>query len=148
MPDRSHRPHAQAKATKRAKRAVETLAKDLLDLYAARSVAAGHAFASDDTAAKAFSASFEYEETPDQLQAIINVTQAMETPHPMDHLVCGDVGYGKTEVAMRAAFKTAMYGKQTAILVPTTLLAQQHFRTFSSRFAAFPAKVAKCRVTL
>jgi transcription-repair coupling factor (superfamily II helicase) len=130
-----------ARATKRVKRAVEQLAKDLLALYASRSIAAAHAFPPDGPAAEAFAAGFEYEETPDQQRAIEAVSRALEQPHPMDLLVCGDVGYGKTEVAMRAAFKVAMEGKQTAVLVPTTLLAQQHARTFAARFAPFPIRV-------
>jgi transcription-repair coupling factor (superfamily II helicase) len=129
------------RATKRVKRAVEKLAKDLLALYASRSIADAHAFPPDGPAAEAFAAGFEYEETPDQQRAIEAVGRALEQPHPMDLLVCGDVGYGKTEVAMRAAFKVAMEGKQTAVLVPTTLLAQQHARTFASRFAPFPMRV-------
>jgi transcription-repair coupling factor (superfamily II helicase) len=130
-----------ARATRRVKQAVEKLAKDLLALYASRSIAAAHAFPPDGPAAEAFAAGFEYEETPDQQRAIEAVGQALEQPHPMDLLVCGDVGYGKTEVAMRAAFKVAMEGKQTAVLVPTTLLAQQHARTFTARFAPFPIRV-------
>ncbi|MBI3620718.1 MAG: transcription-repair coupling factor [Nitrospirae bacterium] len=132
---------AWLRTTKKVKRAVEKLAKDLLALYAARSVAAGHAFPPDGPPAEAFAAGFEYEETPDQQRAIEAVGRALEQPHPMDLLVCGDVGYGKTEVAMRAAFKVAMEGKQTAVLVPTTLLAQQHARTFAARFAPFPIRV-------
>ena len=132
---------AWMRATKRAKRAVEKLAKDLLDLYAVRSIAAGHAFSPDSPETEAFAAGFEYEETPDQQRSIEEVGRALEQPHPMDLLVCGDVGYGKTEVAMRAAFKVAMDGKQVAVLVPTTLLARQHARTFAGRFAAFPVRV-------
>ncbi|MEW6324837.1 MAG: transcription-repair coupling factor [Nitrospirota bacterium] len=132
---------AWVRATKRAKKAVEKLAKDLLDLYAVRSIAAAHACSADGPEARAFAAGFEYEETPDQLRAIDEVGRALERPHPMDLLVCGDVGYGKTEVAMRAAFKAVMDGKQVAVLVPTTLLAQQHARTFARRFAPFPVRV-------
>ncbi|HXZ25048.1 MAG TPA: transcription-repair coupling factor, partial [Nitrospiria bacterium] len=132
---------AWLRTTKRVKRAVEKLAKDLLALYAARSVAAAHAFPPDGPPAEAFAAGFEYEETPDQQRAIEAVSRALEQPHPMDLLVCGDVGYGKTEVAMRAAFKVAMEGTQTAVLVPTTLLAQQHARTFAARFAPFPIRI-------
>jgi len=132
---------AWARTTRKVKRAVETLAKDLLALYATRTVAAAHAFPPDGPPAEAFAAGFEYEETPDQQLAIEAVGRALEQPHPMDLLVCGDVGYGKTEVAMRAAFKVAMEGKQTAVLVPTTLLAQQHARTFAVRFAPFPIRV-------
>jgi transcription-repair coupling factor (superfamily II helicase) len=134
---------AWLRTTKRVKRAVEKLAKDLLALYAARSVAAAHAFPPDGPPAEAFAAGFEYEETPDQQRAIEAVSRALEQPHPMDLLVCGDVGYGKTEVAMRAAFKVAMEGKQTAVLVPTTLLAQQHARTFAARFAPFPIRIGQ-----
>jgi transcription-repair coupling factor (superfamily II helicase) len=89
-----------------------------------------------------FEAAFEYEETPDQLNAIHDIVRDMESAKPMDRLVCGDVGYGKTEVAMRAAFKAVEHGRQVAVLVPTTLLAHQHYDNFAERFAPFPARVA------
>jgi transcription-repair coupling factor (superfamily II helicase) len=117
------------------------MAGELLRLYAARQVLPGTAFAPDSPWQKEFEAAFPYEETPDQLQAIRDVKGDMEAPRPMDRLVCGDVGYGKTEVALRAAFKAVMDGKQVAVLVPTTVLALQHTQTFGARFANFPARV-------
>src|SRR5207253_3040429 len=96
----------------------------------------------DSTLTHEFEAAFEYEETPDQLKAIEDIKRDMESPKPMDRLVCGDVGYGKTEVAMRAAFKAVEDNRQVAVLVPTTLLAQQHYENFAQRFAPFPARVA------
>ncbi|RKY03358.1 transcription-repair coupling factor, partial [Candidatus Poribacteria bacterium] len=112
-----------------------------LELYAARQVIKGHAFSEDTPWQKEFEALFPYEETPDQLRAIEEVKRDMEKPKPMDRLICGDVGYGKTEVAMRAAFKAVMDGKQVAVLVPTTVLAQQHYMTFTERFADFPVNI-------
>ncbi len=126
----------------RAKRAVEDIAKELLQLYAAREVVRGHAFAPDTAWQEELEASFPYEETPDQLQAVLEVKEDMELRRPMDRLLVGDVGYGKTEVAVRAAFKAVMDGKQVAVLVPTTVLAQQHLLTFQQRLAAFPVDVA------
>jgi transcription-repair coupling factor (superfamily II helicase) len=123
------------------KEAVEEVAQDLLDLYARRNVVEGHAFAKDAPWQKELEASFPYIETQDQLRVISEVKQDMETPKPMDRLICGDVGYGKTEVALRAAFKAVMDGKQAAILVPTTVLAQQHYHTFCQRLAPFPVEV-------
>lgn len=125
------------KATSRAKAAVADLAKELIALYAARQVTPGFAFEPDTPWQKEFEEAFPYEETPDQLQAISEIKRDMEAPRPMDRLLCGDVGFGKTEVAIRAAFKAVMSGKQVAVLVPTTVLAQQHYQTFSSRFAGF-----------
>ena len=125
------------------KASVQELAGELLSLYAARQAVGGHAFGPDHPWQIEFEARFPYEETPDQLQAIAEVKADLEKPYPMDRLICGDVGYGKTEVALRAAFKVAMEGKQVALLVPTTVLAQQHYRTFSERFADFPLKVAQ-----
>jgi transcription-repair coupling factor (superfamily II helicase) len=125
----------------RVKEAVEEVAQDLLDLYARRSVVEGHAFSKDAPWQKELEASFPYIETQDQLRVITDVKQDMETPKPMDRLICGDVGYGKTEVALRAAFKAVMDGKQVAILVPTTVLAQQHYHTFQQRLAPFPVEV-------
>ncbi len=126
----------------RARRAVAEIADDLLELYAAREVVQGHAFSPDAVWQHELEASFPYVETEDQLVAIEAVKQDMEQARPMDRLICGDVGYGKTEVALRAAFKAIMDSKQVAILVPTTVLAQQHFTNFSRRLAAFPVSVA------
>jgi transcription-repair coupling factor (superfamily II helicase) len=126
----------------RVRKAVTDLAEELLALYAARASAAGHSFASDSPWQSEMEASFPYEETVDQLRAVVEVKHDMETIRPMDRLVVGDVGYGKTEVALRAAFKAIQDGKQVAVLVPTTVLAAQHYATFGSRFAAFPVKVA------
>jgi transcription-repair coupling factor (superfamily II helicase) len=125
----------------RVKEAVEEVAQDLLDLYARRNVVEGHAFAKDAPWQKELEASFPYIETQDQLRVIAEVKNDMEISKPMDRLICGDVGYGKTEVALRAAFKAVMDGKQVAILVPTTVLAQQHFHTFCQRLAPFPVEV-------
>src|SRR5262247_3586732 len=121
--------------------AVRQMAEQLLQLYARRSVSERPSFAADTPWQREFEAAFRFEETPDQLRAIEDVKADMERDRPMDRLVAGDVGYGKTEVALRAAFKAAADGRQVAVLVPTTVLAQQHFHTFSDRFAAFPAKV-------
>ena len=126
----------------RARRAVAEIADDLLELYAAREVVQGHAFSPDAAWQHELEASFPYIETEDQLVAIEAVKQDMEQARPMDRLICGDVGYGKTEVALRAAFKAIMDNKQVAILVPTTVLAQQHYTNFSRRLAAFPVSVA------
>ena len=125
----------------RVRSAVAEIAKELLDLYAQRQVAQGYAFSPDTIWQKDLEASFPYIETDDQKQAIEEVKTDMESPRPMDRLLCGDVGYGKTEVALRAAFKAVMDGKQVALLVPTTVLAQQHFETFNQRLAAFPVQV-------
>ncbi len=129
------------KTTQKVRREIRRMAVDLLELYAAREIAAGHAFSPEGVESREFAAGFEYEETPDQARAIDEVTADMERARPMDRLVCGDVGYGKTEVAMRAAFKTVMDHKQVAVLVPTTLLAQQHGATFAKRFAPFPVRI-------
>ncbi len=125
----------------RAERAAEEVARELLDLYAARELVAGHAFSPDTPWQAELEAGFPYFETEDQLKAIEEVKADMEKPKPMDRLVCGDVGYGKTEVALRAAFKAAMEGKQVALLVPTTVLAQQHYATFRQRLNPFPVEV-------
>jgi transcription-repair coupling factor (superfamily II helicase) len=117
------------------------MAEDLLKLYAARSVVDGHAFSPDAPWQREFEAAFRFEETPDQIRAIEEVKADMEAQRPMDRLVAGDVGYGKTEVALRAAFKAVTDGKQVALLVPTTILAQQHWATFTERFAPFPVRV-------
>ncbi len=126
----------------RTKKAVAEIADDLLELYAAREVVQGHAFSPDAPWQAELEASFPYAETEDQLVAIEAVKHDMEQPQPMDRLICGDVGYGKTEVALRAAFKAIMDDKQVAVLVPTTVLAQQHFTNFSRRLASFPVNVA------
>ena len=126
----------------RVKRAIRDMAQELLQLYAQRKVAHGYAFAPDSAWQKEFEEAFPYEETVDQLTAIADIKRDMESPIPMDRLVCGDVGYGKTEVAMRAAFKAINDGKQVAVLAPTTVLCFQHFETFKERFSAFPVKTA------
>jgi transcription-repair coupling factor (superfamily II helicase) len=129
------------RSKRRVRQAVQALAKDLLQLYSAREVLPGHAFSPDSAWQAELEASFPYVETPDQVAAIAAVKHDLESPRPMDRLVCGDVGYGKTEVAIRAAFKVVMEGRQAAVLVPTTVLAQQHFQTFRERLAAFPTRV-------
>ncbi|MDA8404705.1 MAG: transcription-repair coupling factor, partial [Desulfobacteraceae bacterium] len=126
----------------KAQKSVEKIAGELLDLYASRKVIQGHAFSPPDHYYQDFEAAFPYEETPDQLKAIDDVLNDMESAFPMDRLICGDVGYGKTEIALRAAFKTVNDGKQAAILVPTTLLAEQHFKTFTERFERYPVHIA------
>jgi len=128
-------------AKKKAQRDIAELADELLELYAARETIDGHAFAPDDEWVVELEASFPYRETEDQLRAIAAVKEDMERPRPMDRLVCGDVGYGKTEVALRAAFKAVVDGKQVAVLVPTTVLAQQHYTTFRQRLQPFPVNV-------
>ena len=125
----------------RVRRAVADLAKDLLELYAARQLVAGHSFPGDSAWQQEVEASFPYVETPDQLAAVREVKSDMERTRPMDRVVCGDVGYGKTEVAVRAAFKAVLDGMQVALLVPTTVLAQQHYNTFRERLAGFPARI-------
>jgi transcription-repair coupling factor (superfamily II helicase) len=126
----------------RVKRAIRDMAQELLKLYAQRKVANGYAFSPDTEWQKEFEEAFQYDETPDQLTAIADLKKDMESPIPMDRLICGDVGYGKTEVAMRAAFKAVADGKQVAVLAPTTILCYQHFETFKERFAAFPITIA------
>ena len=128
-------------AKSKVQKAVEEIAEELLDLYAKRSVVKGFAFNEDTTWQRDLEASFPYIETDDQLRVLVDVKQDMEAPRPMDRLICGDVGYGKTEIALRAAFKAVMAGKQVALLVPTTVLAQQHYYTFRDRLAAFPVEV-------
>jgi transcription-repair coupling factor (superfamily II helicase) len=133
---------AQWQKTKaRARKAIEDMADELLKAYAARRALPGHAFKPDTVWQRELEASFPYEETPDQLTAIEDVRRDMEAGSPMDRLICGDVGYGKTEVAIRAAFKAVQDGKQVAVLVPTTILAQQHGITFRERLADFPVRV-------
>ncbi|NQT48532.1 MAG: DEAD/DEAH box helicase, partial [Chloroflexi bacterium] len=133
--------HEWERVKKRVKESAREIARELLNLYAAREVVPGFAFSPDTTWQQELEAAFPYMETPDQIKVMEQVKTDMEKTKPMDRLVCGDVGYGKTEVALRAAFKTVMDGKQVAMLVPTTVLAQQHFTTFAERLAAFPVKV-------
>jgi transcription-repair coupling factor (superfamily II helicase) len=132
---------AWGKSKARAREEVEKLAADLLDLYAQRRVNKGFEFSRPDNYYNEFEAAFVYEETPDQLKAIDDVHLDMESSVPMDRLVCGDVGYGKTEVAIRAAFKAVNDGRQVAVVVPTTILAEQHLLTFKERFAQYPVRV-------
>jgi transcription-repair coupling factor (superfamily II helicase) len=129
------------RAKRKARAAVQDLADDLLVLYAQRQLSRGHAFSPDGDWQRELEDAFPYVETPDQLKALIDVKHDMELIQPMDRLICGDVGFGKTEVALRAAFKAIQDGKQVAVLVPTTVLAQQHFDTFARRMAAFPVKI-------
>ncbi|GAB2916377.1 transcription-repair coupling factor [Streptomyces mayteni] len=129
------------KTKARARKAVKEIAADLIKLYSARMAAPGHAFGQDTPWQRELEDAFPYAETPDQLTTIGEVKDDMEKSVPMDRLICGDVGYGKTEIAVRAAFKAVQDGKQVAVLVPTTLLVQQHFGTFSERYAQFPVNV-------
>jgi transcription-repair coupling factor (superfamily II helicase) len=129
------------KTKARVKKAMKDMADELLKLYAARKEAQGHSFATDNEWQREFEDSFEFSETDDQMSAIVDVKHDMEASTPMDRLLCGDVGYGKTEVAMRAAFKAVQDGRQVVVLAPTTVLAFQHFNTFRRRFAAFPLKI-------
>ena len=131
-----------AKRKGRARKAVREIAAELIKLYAARQATRGHAFSPDTTWQRELEDAFAFVETPDQLGAIDDVKRDMEQIVPMDRLICGDVGYGKTEIAVRAAFKAVQDGKQVAILVPTTLLVQQHYATFADRYAGFPINVA------
>ncbi len=134
------------RAKARASAAVEDIAEKLLGLYAQRQAAQGFAFAEDDATQREFEDAFPYEETADQIRAVEDIKRDMEQLRPMDRLICGDVGFGKTELAIRAAYKAAMNGKQCAVLVPTTVLAQQHYQTFSERFAGFlPTVDVICR---
>jgi transcription-repair coupling factor (superfamily II helicase) len=132
---------AWQKTKARAKRAMRDMAEELLKLYAERKLVKGYSFSGDTPWQQEFESAFPYELTPDQTTAIADVKSDMEQLTPMDRLLCGDVGYGKTEVAMRAAFKAVMDGKQVAVLAPTTVLSYQHYQTFRSRFAAFPAHI-------
>ncbi len=129
------------KAKTRVKKAMRDMAEELLKLYAARKAVPGHAFSADTHWQQEFEDAFEWELTPDQRTAIADIKGDLESPSTMDRLLCGDVGYGKTEVAMRAAFKAAMDGKQIAFLAPTTVLAFQHLKTLKDRFAAFPVRI-------
>ncbi len=130
-----------SKAKVKVKESIKKMAEDLVKLYAIRQKVEGHAFSADTPWQAQFEEEFPYEETPDQLTAIEEIKRDMESKRPMDRLLCGDVGYGKTEVALRAAFKAVMDGKQVAFLVPTTILAEQHYNNFMQRFADFPVKV-------
>jgi transcription-repair coupling factor (superfamily II helicase) len=130
-----------AKTKGRARKAVKEIAGELIRLYSARMATSGHAFSPDTPWQRELEDAFAYVETPDQLATIDEVKQDMEKPIPMDRLICGDVGYGKTEIAVRAAFKAVQDGKQVAVLVPTTLLVQQHLDTFAERYAGFPVTV-------
>src|ERR1019366_450786 len=129
------------KTKARVKKAMQVMAGELLKLYATRHTAQGTAFAPDNEFQREFEGSFDYNETEDQLSAIAAIKLDMEATTPMDRLLCGDVGYGKTEVAMRAAFKAVQDGKQVAVLTPTTVLAFQHYETFKRRFSQFPINV-------
>ncbi|MDW8801673.1 transcription-repair coupling factor [Clostridium sp. A1-XYC3] len=129
------------KAKRKVKKSIEAIAEDLVKLYAVRSTLKGYRYSRDTLWQKQFEEEFPYEETPDQLSAIIDIKRDMESDKAMDRLLCGDVGYGKTEVAIRAAFKAVMDGKQVAILVPTTILAQQHYNNFVQRFSDFPVRI-------
>jgi len=129
------------RAKRKVRESVEEVARDLLDLYSRRQLVEGHAFSEDGPWQQELEQSFPYDETPDQIRVMQEIKVDMEDSRPMDRLVCGDVGFGKTELAVRGAFKAVMDGKQVAILVPTTVLAQQHFLTFGDRFQPFPVKV-------
>src|SRR5262249_30103429 len=129
------------RAKSKVKKAMRDMAEELLKLYAARKAVPGHAFSVDSHWQQEFEEAFAYELTPDQKNAVVDIKRDMESPTPMDRLLCGDVGYGKTEVAMRAAFKAVMDGKQVAFLAPTTVLAFQHQKTLTERFAGFPVRV-------
>ncbi len=130
-----------ARTKSKVQKSVKDIAQELIKLYAQRETTLGHAFKADTEWQRDFEAMFPYEETPDQLRAISDIKRDMEQGRPMDRLLCGDVGYGKTEVAIRAASKAVFDGKQVAVLVPTTILAQQHYETFRERFAGFPVTV-------
>ncbi|HVH65984.1 MAG TPA: DEAD/DEAH box helicase, partial [Candidatus Acidoferrum sp.] len=129
------------RAKRKVRESVEEVAKDLLDLYSRRELVEGHAFSEDGPWQQELEQSFPYDETPDQVRAMQEIKADMEESRPMDRLLCGDVGFGKTELAVRSAFKSVMDGKQVAMLVPTTVLAQQHYLTFQDRFRPFPVKV-------
>jgi len=133
---------AWERTKKRVQKAIDAIARDLVELYAARSFLKGHSFSAPDTDFREFEASFPFEETPDQARAIEDVIADLTAPRPMDRLICGDVGFGKTEVALRAAYLVAMEGRQVAFLVPTTVLAEQHAQTFLERLRESPLEVA------
>jgi transcription-repair coupling factor (superfamily II helicase) len=130
-----------SKARQRTQKAIQEMTAELLELYAARSAEKGFAFAPDTRWQREMESAFLFEDTPDQRQATEDVKRDMESPRPMDRLICGDVGYGKTEIAIRAAFKSVQDGKQVGVLVPTTILAEQHLHTFSERLADFPVRI-------
>ena len=132
---------AWAKTKARVKKAMQDMAEELLKLYAQRKAAVGTAFSPDSNMQREFEDAFDFNETDDQLNAIKDIKADMESTQPMDRLLCGDVGYGKTEVAMRAAFKAVQDGKQVAVLTPTTVLCFQHFESFKRRFSKFPVNV-------
>lgn len=129
------------KKTERSRRKIREIAQKLLELYARREIIEGYPFSSDTELHREFESFFPFEETPDQLKAWQEIKEEMESKRPMDRLLCGDVGFGKTEIAMRAAFKAVFDGKQVAVLVPTTILCEQHYRNFIARFSAFPVKI-------
>ncbi|WP_294401281.1 transcription-repair coupling factor [uncultured Clostridium sp.] len=129
------------KAKAKARKSINEIAEDLVKLYAMRSTVKGHKFSKDTEWQKQFEDEFPYDETPDQLSSLEEIKSDMESDKPMDRLLCGDVGYGKTEVALRAAFKAVMDGKQVALLVPTTILAEQHYKNMKNRFSDFPIKI-------
>jgi transcription-repair coupling factor (superfamily II helicase) len=130
-----------ARTKTRVKRALRDMAKELLQIYAQRKMSGGHAYGADTPWQQEFEEEFEFEETPDQLRALADIKHDLASPEPMDRLLCGDVGYGKTELAMRAAFKVVQDGRQVAVLTPTTVLAFQHYNTFRQRVASFPVRV-------
>ena len=130
-----------ARTKTRVKRALRDMAQELLQIYAQRKMSGGHAYGADTPWQKEFEEEFEFEETPDQLKALGDIKADLETPEPMDRLLCGDVGYGKTELAMRAAFKVVQDGRQVAVLTPTTVLAFQHYNTFKQRMSSFPVRI-------
>ena len=129
------------KAKAKVKNSINEIAEDLVKLYAARTTLKGHKFSKDTEWQKQFEDEFPFEETPDQLTSLEEIKRDMESDKAMDRLLCGDVGYGKTEVAIRAAFKAVMDGKQVAFLVPTTILAEQHYKNLKKRFSDFPVKI-------
>jgi transcription-repair coupling factor (superfamily II helicase) len=142
-PPRVHRIGGKewTRARQKTQKAIEEMTAELLELYAARQAEKGYAYAPDTRWQREMESAFLFEDTPDQRQATEDVKRDMESPRPMDRLICGDVGYGKTEVAIRAAFKAVQDGKQVAVLVPTTILAEQHLHTFSERLADFPVRI-------
>jgi transcription-repair coupling factor (superfamily II helicase) len=142
-PPRVHRIGGRewSRTKEKTRKGIEEMAAELIELYAAREATAGFAYSSDTRWQKEMESGFLFEDTPDQRQATDDVKRDMESPRPMDRLVCGDVGYGKTEVAIRAAFKAVQDGRQVAVLVPTTILAEQHLQSFSERLAGFPVRI-------
>ena len=123
------------------RKSINEIAEDLVKLYAARAAVKGYKYSKDTEWQMQFEDEFPFQETPDQLSSIEEIKKDMESDKPMDRLLCGDVGYGKTEVALRAAFKAVMEGKQVAFLVPTTILAEQHYKNMNKRFSDFPIKI-------